>query len=124
MDESDESYIDENLSDVCKALMLDSGIRSSNDFQSSHKDKPFSETFSFNKERIEGEKSAASIKSKPEATTPSRKSEEIVMHEIEYEIMKNKSENFGMTMEFSKADKPRLLADKAGKIPVIFEDLN
>ena len=37
------------------------------------------------------------------------------MHEIEYEIMKNRSENFGMTMEFSKADKPKLLADKAGK---------
>ena len=104
--------------------MLDSGIRSSNDFQSSHKDKPFSETFSFNKERNENEKSVASIKSKPDATTPSRKSEEVVMHEIEYEIMKNRSENFGMTMEFSKADKPKLLADKVGKKPLMLEDFN
>ena len=115
MDESDESYIDENLSDVCRSLMLDSGIRSSNDFQSSQKDKPFSETFSFNRERNEVEKSAASIKSKQDATTPSRKSEEIVMHEIEYEIMKNTNENFGTTMEFSKTEKPKILADKAGK---------
>ena len=115
MDESGESYVDENLSDVCRALMLDSGIRSSNDFKSSQKDKPFSETFSFNKERNEGEKLSASMTSKLDATMPSKKSEEIIMHEIEYEIMKNQSQNFGMTMEFSKAEKPKLLADKAGK---------
>ena len=37
------------------------------------------------------------------------------MHEIEYEIMKNTNENFGMTMEFSKADKPKIQADKASR---------
>ena len=93
LDQSEDSYIDENLSDVCRALMLDSGMRSSNNELSSQKEKQFSETFSFNKERMEEEKSVASVKSSPVGTVPSQE-EEVIMHEIEYEIMKNKNENF------------------------------
>ena len=112
LDQSEDSYIDENLSDVCRALMLDSGMRSSNNELSSQKEKQFSETFSFNKERMEEEKSVASVKSSPVGTVPSQ--EEVIMHEIEYEIMKNKNENFQMTMEFVKEDKPKAKADKSG----------
>ena len=61
---------------------------------------------------MEEEKSVASVKSSPVGTVPSQ--EEVIMHEIEYEIMKNKNENFQMTMEFVKEDKPKAKADKSG----------
>ena len=62
---------------------------------------------------MEEEKSVASVKSSPAGTVPSQQ-EEVIMHEIEYEIMKNKNENFQMTMEFVKEDKPKSKADKSG----------
>ena len=97
-DESESSYIDENLSDVCRALMLDSAIRSINDDQSTHREKPFSETFSFNKEREEQERLVASTRSVPARESP-QQSEELEMHEIEYEIFRSKVEPKEMEME-------------------------
>ena len=50
-----DSYADDNLSDVCRALMLESGISASQGLRSSQKGEVFSDTFSFNKEREENQ---------------------------------------------------------------------
>ena len=50
-----DSYVDDNLSDVCRALMLASGASESRGLRSSQKGDVFSDTFSFNKERDENE---------------------------------------------------------------------
>ena len=50
-----DSYVDDNLSDVCRALLLDSGISASQGLRSSQKGEVFSDTFSFNKEREENQ---------------------------------------------------------------------
>ena len=50
-----DSYVDENLSGLCRALLLDSGISASHGLRSSQKGEVFSDTFSFNKERDENQ---------------------------------------------------------------------